>query len=107
MVIFLFKVDKQLFFRIRKGERDDFRVVIARWLKCWWTGRDLNPRLPPCEGGIHTTELPAHQEVSPLRERYVKELLSFYLFIDVKVYSVVDATLLELHTYFRFIESIR
>jgi hypothetical protein len=34
-------------------------------------------------------------------------LLSFYLFIDVKVYSVVDATLLELHTYFRFIESIR
>ena len=20
----------------------------------WWTGRDLNPRLPPCEGGDHT-----------------------------------------------------
>ena len=21
---------------------------------CKWTGRDLNPRLPPCEGGVHT-----------------------------------------------------
>ena len=19
----------------------------------WWTGRDLNPRPPPCEGGVH------------------------------------------------------
>ncbi len=24
-----------------------------------WTGRDLNPRLPPCQGGDHTTDLPA------------------------------------------------
>ena len=25
-----------------------------------WTGGDLNPWHPPCEGGVHTTELPAH-----------------------------------------------
>jgi hypothetical protein len=34
-------------------------------------------------------------------------LLSLYLFIDVKEYSTVDATPLELRTYFRFFELIR
>jgi hypothetical protein len=23
-------------------------------LKIWWAGRDLNPRTPPCQGGILT-----------------------------------------------------
>ena len=26
-----------------------------------WTGRDLDPRPPDCESGVHTTELPALQ----------------------------------------------
>jgi hypothetical protein len=25
----------------------------------WWTGRDLNPGPPPCEGGALPAELPA------------------------------------------------
>ena len=25
----------------------------------WWTERDLNPRLPRCERGDHTADLPA------------------------------------------------
>ena len=25
--------------------------TVGSW---WWTGRDLNPRPPPCEGGIHS-----------------------------------------------------
>ena len=29
--------------------------------KNWWTGRDLNPRPPPCEGGVHAAELPARK----------------------------------------------
>ena len=29
--------------------------------KRWWTGRDLNPRPPPCEGGVHAAELPARE----------------------------------------------
>ena len=28
-----------------------FRASDLTW---WWTGRDLNPRPPPCEGGIHS-----------------------------------------------------
>gem|GEM_PF-5638430 len=27
----------------------------------WWTERDLNPRLPRCERGDHTADLPAHR----------------------------------------------
>ena len=32
----------------------------------WWTERDLNPRLPRCERGDHTADLPAHNSQNPL-----------------------------------------
>ena len=39
----------------------------------WWTGRDLNPRLPRCERGDHT-ELIYRPVVFCLRELSLKDL---------------------------------
>ena len=40
--------ERALISALQKGEN---LGAVGSW---WWTGRDLNPRPPPCEGGIHS-----------------------------------------------------
>ena len=36
-----------------------------------WTGRDLNPRPPPCEGNDLPTDLPAHEIIDKVKEKRI------------------------------------
>ena len=43
----------------RNPEKPNLIVSYENKPKNWWTGWDLNPRLPECKSGVHTAELPA------------------------------------------------
>jgi hypothetical protein len=63
-----------------------FSVKLLSRKKFLWTGRDLNPRPPPCEGGVHTK----------LNYRppyiFVKELASFKISVNNFLINMVNVS---------------